>query len=43
MPTVAQVGFLYLRYVGNPKNHWDWIQPYVRDEEVTGTASSYGP
>lgn len=29
-----QLGFLYLRYVGNPKGHWEWIQPYVRDDEV---------
>ena len=29
-----QVGFLYLRYVGNPRNLWEWVQPYVRDTEV---------
>jgi hypothetical protein len=30
----VQVGFLYLRYVGNPRTLWEWIQPYVRDSEV---------
>ena len=29
------MGFLYLRYVGNPRNLWEWIQPYVRDTEVS--------
>ena len=30
----VQVGFLYLRYVANPRTLWEWIQPYVRDSEV---------
>lgn len=29
-----QIGFLYLRYAANPRNIWEWIQPYVRDSEV---------
>ncbi|KAK9819895.1 hypothetical protein WJX72_003744 [[Myrmecia] bisecta] len=35
-PYIRAVGFLYLRYVGNPKTLWDWISPYIRDkEEIT--------
>ena len=30
-----QVGFLYLRYVGDPKDLWDWYEPYFPDEQVT--------
>ena len=29
-----QVGFLYLRYVGPPKTLWQWLAPYVKDDEV---------
>ena len=29
------MGFLYIRYVANPRTIWGWIQPYVRDEEVS--------
>ena len=29
-----QVGFLYLRYVGDPKQLWSWLRPYVRDPQV---------
>lgn len=32
--TFLQVGFLYLRYVANPRTLWEWIKPYVRDSEV---------
>lgn len=31
---VLQVGFLYIRYVANPRTLWEWIAPYVRDSEV---------
>ncbi len=31
----TQIGFLYLRYVGSPRTLWDWVQPYVRDSEVS--------
>lgn len=30
----SQVGFLFLRYVGEPKQLWGWIQPYIKDNEV---------
>ncbi|KAK9838529.1 hypothetical protein WJX81_005763 [Elliptochloris bilobata] len=32
-PYIRAIGFLYLRYVGNPRTLWDWVQPYVRDTE----------
>ncbi|RVW47615.1 hypothetical protein CK203_019639 [Vitis vinifera] len=31
---VLQVGFLYLRYAGDPKTLWNWFEPYVKDDEV---------
>lgn len=31
---LPQVGFLYLRYVGEPKDLWSWYEPYIEDEEV---------
>ena len=31
-----QVGFLYLRYVANPKTLWDeWLSGYMHDSEVS--------
>ncbi|KAL3156476.1 hypothetical protein ABBQ38_000781 [Trebouxia sp. C0009 RCD-2024] len=32
-PYIRAVGFLYLRYVGDPKQLWRWLRPYVRDPE----------
>lgn len=32
-----QIGFLYLRYVADPKTLWNWFEPYVKDEEVCDT------
>ena len=29
-----QIGFLYLRYVLDPRTIWDWLQYYVKDHEV---------
>ena len=31
---LCQVGFLFLRYVGDPKTLWNWFQNYVNDDEV---------
>ena len=28
------MGFLYLRYVLNPRKVWEWIEPYLADPEV---------
>eukprot|EP00884_Botryococcus_braunii_P000002 jgi/Botrbrau1/10001/Bobra.0012s0090.1 len=32
-PYIRVVGFLYLRYVVDPKTLWDWIEGYIRDSE----------
>jgi hypothetical protein len=29
-----QIGFLYLRYVCDPRNLWNWFKGYVEDKEV---------
>lgn len=29
-----QVGFLYLRYVADPKQLWSWFEDYLQDDEV---------
>lgn len=36
---VSQLGFLYLRYVLNPRSVWDWLQYYIKDHEVRFCAS----
>ncbi|KAJ6926293.1 hypothetical protein NC651_010654 [Populus alba x Populus x berolinensis] len=34
LPTfIDQVGFLYLRYAGDPKTLWNWFEPYIKDDE----------
>jgi len=32
-PYIRGIGFLYLRYAGPPDQIWDWIYPYLQDEE----------
>eukprot|EP00850_Spirogloea_muscicola_P022426 SM000294S10818 [mRNA] locus=s294:4634:6609:+ [translate_table: standard] len=32
-PYIRAVGFLYLRYLADPKTLWDWYEPYLVDEE----------
>ncbi|XP_068653000.1 pre-mRNA splicing factor SR-like 1 isoform X3 [Aristolochia californica] len=32
-PYIRAVGFLYLRYAGDPKTLWSWFEPYVKDDE----------
>lgn len=32
-PYIRAIGFLYLRYVGDPKDVYQWIEPYLYDEE----------
>lgn len=47
-PYIRAVGFLYLRYVGDPKQLWAWLRPHVQDaEEIypsgdTGSAVTIG-
>jgi pre-mRNA-splicing factor 38B len=33
-PYIRAVGFLYIRYVVDPKLHWDWISSHVDDPET---------
>ncbi|GIL42841.1 hypothetical protein Vafri_697 [Volvox africanus] len=33
-PYIRAVGFLYLRYVADPKTLWSWCAPYVKDQEM---------
>jgi hypothetical protein len=37
-----QIGFLYLRYVCDPRKLWDWTRHYMQDDEVR-TAWLYRP
>jgi len=40
-PYIRGIGFLYLRYAGDPKSMWGWIQPYLYDNEsITVAATS---
>jgi pre-mRNA-splicing factor 38B len=39
-PYIRGVGFLYLRYVCDPKVVWSWVEPYLYDEEVVQVAAS---
>jgi len=32
-PYIRGIGFLYLRYAGEPTHVWGWIQPYLHDDE----------
>ena len=32
-PYIRAVGFLYLRFVCEPKHLWTWLQPYISDSE----------
>ena len=33
-PYIRAIGFLYLRYVGQPDQIYTWIEPYLHDHEV---------
>ncbi|GFQ06896.1 pre-mRNA-splicing factor 38b [Phtheirospermum japonicum] len=33
-PYIRAVGFLYLRYVADPKTLWSWYEPYLKDDEL---------
>lgn len=40
-PYIRAIGFLYLRYVGDPKCVYKWIEPYLYDDEpIQARASS---
>ncbi|CAJ1962841.1 unnamed protein product [Cylindrotheca closterium] len=39
-PYIRAIGFLYLRYAGDPKSVWNWIEPYLYDEEPVQVEAS---
>lgn len=39
-PYIRAVGFLYLRYLGDPKSLWDWFEEYITDDEEFSPSSS---
>ncbi|KAG9131039.1 hypothetical protein Leryth_006774 [Lithospermum erythrorhizon] len=39
-PYIRAVGFLYLRYLADPKTIWNWYEPYLKDEEEFSPGSS---
>lgn len=41
-PFIRCVGFLYLRYVCDPKELWTWFSPFVDDEEEFAPGSDPG-
>ncbi|XP_057444693.1 pre-mRNA splicing factor SR-like 1 [Lotus japonicus] len=34
------VGFLYLRYVADPKTLWSWFEPHIKDDEEFSPGSN---
>ncbi|BBG92726.1 PRP38 family protein [Prunus dulcis] len=39
-PYIRAVGFLYLRYAADPKTLWNWVEPYIKDEEEFSPGSN---
>mmetsp|Transcript_1534 Transcript_1534/g.2835 ORF Transcript_1534/g.2835 Transcript_1534/m.2835 type:complete len:340 (-) Transcript_1534:1306-2325(-) len=39
-PYIRGIGFLYLRYVGDPQTVYEWIEPYLYDEEPITVAAN---
>lgn len=39
-PYIRGIGFLYLRYVCDPKVVWSWIEPYINDDEPLTVAAN---
>lgn len=39
-PYIRAIGFLYLRYAGDPKQLWTWFEPYLQDDEEFSPGSS---
>ncbi|OZJ06980.1 hypothetical protein BZG36_00051 [Bifiguratus adelaidae] len=42
-PYIRGVGFLYLRYVCKPDQLWDWLGPYIDDEEELDLSGGVKP
>lgn len=41
-PYIRAIGFLYLRYVGDPKQLWTWLRPHVQDSEEISPSGENG-
>ncbi|CAN6208798.1 unnamed protein product, partial [Urochloa humidicola] len=39
-PYIRAIGFLYLRYVAEPKTLWSWYEPYIKDDEEFSPGSN---
>ncbi|KAK6932373.1 Pre-mRNA-splicing factor 38 [Dillenia turbinata] len=39
-PYIRAIGFLYVRYAGDPKTLWGWFEPYVKDDEEFSPGSN---
>nr|TKW19590.1 hypothetical protein SEVIR_4G030400v2 [Setaria viridis] len=39
-PYIRAIGFLYLRYVAEPKTLWAWYEPYIKDDEEFSPGSN---
>ncbi|KAI3451354.1 hypothetical protein Pfo_008019 [Paulownia fortunei] len=39
-PFIRAIGFLYLRYVADPKILWSWYEPYLKDDEEFSPGSN---
>lgn len=39
-PYIRAIGFLFLRYLADPKILWDWLEPYLQDEEEFAPGSN---
>ncbi|CAI5481169.1 unnamed protein product [Closterium sp. Yama58-4] len=39
-PYIRAVGFLYIRYMAEPKTLWGWCEPYVKDPEEFSPGSN---
>uniref|UniRef100_A0A0D6R018 Pre-mRNA-splicing factor 38 n=1 Tax=Araucaria cunninghamii TaxID=56994 RepID=A0A0D6R018_ARACU len=39
-PYIRAIGFLYLRYVADPKTLWGWCEPYIKDDEEFSPGSN---
>ncbi|KAL2499077.1 PRP38 family protein [Abeliophyllum distichum] len=39
-PYIRAIGFLYLRYVADPKTLWSWYEPYLKDDEEFSPGSN---
>ncbi|WOL14190.1 hypothetical protein Cni_G22970 [Canna indica] len=39
-PYIRAVGFLYLRYIADPKTLWTWYEPYIKDDEEFSPGSN---